>query len=184
MFYAKICALSSDIYCYDTGLFLNAYVVTSKRGETNKLSCWANNSKETWSSLDSMFPQLSKSLWMSSSLPIQTVVMLELCWKYNLLGRMWYSWQIPNRVYSAFFSLHFFAAEHLIARPDRPRPAPAVPLTDGQPWYQHSDPAGPAISSVQLRHHSGSIDQQTDRVSRPSGWRNQQNKKFAKKRLY
>lgn len=60
--------------------------------------------------------------------------------------------------------LYLFApTEYLTARPGRPRPAPA--LTDGQPWHQHSDPAGPSLSTVQLCHHSGSIHQQTDRVS-------------------
>uniref|UniRef100_A0A8P4KJB2 cAMP responsive element binding protein 5b n=1 Tax=Dicentrarchus labrax TaxID=13489 RepID=A0A8P4KJB2_DICLA len=55
-------------------------------------------------------------------------------------------------------------SDHLTAWPGRPRSAPAFPLTDGQPRYQHSDPAGLALSSVQLRHHSGSIHQQTDRA--------------------
>lgn len=64
------------------------------------------------------------------------------------------------------FCFYLFApTEHLTARPDRPRPAPA--LTDGQPRNQHSHPAGPAFTSVQLCHHSGSIHQQADRVS---GW--------------
>ena len=71
-------------------------------------------------------------------------------------------------VFNIPFPPLFPPAEHLTARPDRPRPAPAFPLSDGQPRYQHSDPAGPALSSVQLRHHSGPIYQQADRVSRTS----------------
>lgn len=81
-----------------------------------------------------------------------------------LLESYWINLACSGKTLQHFHTplLYLFApTEYLTARP---RPAPA--LTDGQPWNQHSHPAGPAFTTVQLCHHSGSIHQQTDRVSR------------------
>lgn len=112
-----------------------------------------------------MFPQCSNSLGMRAyNVPHYRSKQMKClsCAESKTFPQLGNIWQFP------YFLLAFLspslAADHLAAR--SVRPAPAVPLADGQPWHQHRDPAGPSLPSVQLRHHSGSIHQQTDRVSR------------------
>lgn len=140
-----------------TGLFLNILYMPLHVKEVKQTNCSAGQTIRNLVFIRLHSGENSSSLLIQAGCmePMAKLILLELCWKYNLLRRMWHSWQISNFVYSFLFP--FPAAEHLTARPGRPRPAPAVPLTNGQPWYQHSDPAGSAFSSVQLCHHSGSI---------------------------